>query len=62
LGLWLLTMKKQKKDPKEHELNYIEFLESQLSWQKKQSIPDKVEIEKLKYKLSKAKLVLKSFK
>lgn len=52
-------MKKKKQDPVEHEKKYIEFLEGQLAWQMRQQVQDKEQIEKLRYKLSKAKLVLK---
>lgn len=53
-------MKKKKVDPKVHELKFIDFLEKQISWNKQQPEPNKVEIEKLKYKLSKARLILKN--
>lgn len=48
-------MKKQKKDPVQHEKDYIEFLTKQIEWKNSQ----KEDVTELKYKLDKAKLVLK---
>lgn len=55
-------MKWLKETPKEHEERYIAYLEKQLVYEKEQqkvSLGSKDNIEKLKYKLSKARLKLK---
>lgn len=51
-------MKKKKENPIEHEEKYIEFLTKQIEYHKKNNSP-KEDIEKLKQKLSKARLVLR---
>lgn len=53
-------MKKKKQNPIEHEEQYINYLEKQIDFHKKQNSLDKV--EELKRKLSKARLVLKLLK
>ena len=47
--------KKQKEDPAEHEKKYIEYLEGQIQWHTEK-------MKELKYKLSKARLVLEMLK
>lgn len=53
----LNQMKKPKKDPKQHEEEYIQFLEKQIVWKKANAT--KEEVDALKFKLSKARLRLK---
>ena len=52
---------KPKKDPVNHEKSYIEYLEKQLTWLQSQETDSAKEakMKELKYKLSKARLVLK---
>lgn len=51
-------MKKKKENPVEHEEKYIEFLTKQIEYHTKQKSPKEI-VEKLKAKLSKARLVHK---
>lgn len=53
--------KKQKKDPIQHEKDYIEFLQKQLAWMQKQQdgTISEEEIGKVRLKLSKARLILR---
>lgn len=51
---------KKKKNPIEHEERYIEFLEKQIAWLSCQDNIDAFnKAKELKYKLSKARLILK---
>lgn len=54
-------MKKPKKDPIKHEEDYIQFLEKQIEWKKKQNnyIKNSPDVKELERKLSKARLILR---
>jgi hypothetical protein len=54
--------KKQKRDPIQHEKDFIAYLEGHLKWMREQPLEfmPKEDIKKAKFRLDKARMVLKS--